>query len=307
MAGAEHKMADITRRRTGQFLRRLFELLMADPAGMKASAVIPSVAKSFELTDFEKGNYASGAQRFEKILRFSTIGPVKAGWLQKEKGIWNVTDAGQKAYSQFTDPEVFYKEACRLYDQWKQSRDTISVDQTVNLEGIISDDNADGLSIALEEAQDQAWAQIEKFLKATDPFEFQDIVADLLRGMGYYVSWVSPPGKDGGVDIIAYTDPLGATGPRIKVQVKRWQNKVDIDGVRSFIATISNGDMGMFVCLAGFTKDASDYARNQERCRITLFTAEQLVALWVENYSKLSDTARQRLPLTPVYFLAPKI
>ncbi|WP_245524146.1 restriction endonuclease [Methylobacterium nonmethylotrophicum] len=279
---------------------------MTDPAGIKASAVIPEVAKSFELTEFEKGNYASGAQRFEKILRFSTIGPVKAGWLQKEKGVWTVTDSGQKAYIQFVDSEAFYKEACRLYDQWKQRRDAVSTDQAENLDGVVSEDSVDSLSVVLEAAQDQAWTQIEQFLKATDPFEFQDIVADLLRGMKYFVSWVSPPGRDGGVDIIAYTDPLGATGPRIKVQVKRWQNKVDVDGVRSFIATISNGDMGIFVCLAGFTKDASDYARNQERCRITLLTAEQLVALWIENYGNLSDTARQKLPLTPVYFLAPK-
>jgi predicted Mrr-cat superfamily restriction endonuclease len=36
--------------------------------------------------------------------------------------------------------------------------------------------------------------------------------------MDYYVA---PPGPDGGIDLIAHTDPLGTTGPRIKVQVKR--------------------------------------------------------------------------------------
>src|SRR5581483_1369220 len=37
------------------------------------------------------------------------------------------------------------------------------------------------------------------------------LVAALLRAMGYHVSWVAPPGPDRGVDIIARTDPLGAT------------------------------------------------------------------------------------------------
>ncbi len=84
------------------------------------------------------------------------------------------------------------------------------------------------------------------------------MVAYPLRGMGYPVPWISPPGKDGGVDVIAFTDPLGATGPRIKVQVKRWQSKVDSDGLKSFLGSLSNGDVGLYVCLAGFTKDAQD-------------------------------------------------
>jgi restriction system protein len=124
--------------------------------------------------------------------------------------------------------------------------------------------------------------------------------------MGYHVPWVSPPGKDGGVDVIAFTDPLGATGPRIKVQVKRWQSKVDSDGLKSFLASLSNGDVGLYVCLAGFTKDAQDYARNQENRRVTLIDARRFVTLWVETYNKLADEARRRLPLVPVYFLAPQ-
>jgi len=108
-------------------------------------------------------------------------------------------------------------------------------------------------------------------------------VADLLEAMGYHVSWVSPPGKDGSVDIIAYTDPPGAQGPRIKVLVKRTQTKIGSDGLKSFIATINGGDVGIYVCLAGFTKDAEDYARNQEPRRVKLVDARDFVDLWVEH------------------------
>jgi predicted Mrr-cat superfamily restriction endonuclease len=38
--------------------------------------------------------------------------------------------------------------------------------------------------------------------------------------MGYHTPFISPKGKDGGIDIIAYQDPLGLKTPRIKVQVK---------------------------------------------------------------------------------------
>ena len=299
-------MPQITRRRTGEFLRKMFQLLINEPAGIKAGAVLAQVASAVPLSEFEKGFYPSGGQRFEKILRFATVDCVKAGWLQKTKGVWSVTEAGQKAYVKFKDPEAFYREACRLYGLWKEERDAITTPPPGQTSDEAIEAAAEKLSVTFEEAEEHAWAEIEAYLRTSDPFEFQDIVADLLRGMGYHVAWVSPPGKDGGVDIIAYTDPLGATGPRIKVQVKRWQSKVDSDGLKAFVATINDNDVGIFVCLAGFTKDAADYARNQEKRRITLMDARRLVDLWVQHYGRLDDIARQRLPLAPIYFLAPK-
>lgn len=298
-------MGNITRQRTGEFLRKLFERLIAEPEGMTAATAMNAVRTSIELTAFEKGHYPSGGERFEKILRFATVDCVKAGWLQKSSGVWSITDTGQKAYQTFVDPEAFYKEACRLYGAWKATRDASEVlpGEAAAPEAI--EEAAEKISVTVEAALDHAWTEISQFLHSSDPFDFQEMIADLLRGMGYHVSWVSPPGKDNGVDIIAFTDPLATIAPRIKVQVKRWQSKVDSDGLKSFLATLSHGDVGIYICLAGFTKDAQDYARNQETRRVTLIDARRFFDLWVENYSKLADQARRRLPIVPVYFLAP--
>jgi restriction system protein len=298
-------LANITRRRTGEFLRKLFALLLKEPEGMAAAAALEAVRASVTLSDFEAGHYASGGQRFEKILRFATVDCVKAGWLHKDKGVWSVTEAGQKAYARFPDPEAFYKEACRLYGQWKSKRESVEVQPGEAAEADAIEEAAEKLSVTVEMALDHAWTEISTFLHATDPFEFQEMVADLLRAMGYHVSWISPPGKDDGVDIVAFTDPLGTTGPRIKAQVKRWQSKIDSDGLKSFLATLSQGDVGLYICLAGFTRDAQAYARNQETRRVTLIDARRFLKLWVENYDRLADEARRRLPLVPVYFLAP--
>ena len=120
-------MANITRRRTGEFLRKLFEALLAEPEGMAAAAAMSAVRTAIPLTAFEKGQYPSGGERFEKILRFATVDCVKAGWLLKSSGVWSVTDIGQKAYKTHVDPEAFYKEACRLYGAWKALRDASEV------------------------------------------------------------------------------------------------------------------------------------------------------------------------------------
>jgi len=138
------------------------------------------------------------------------------------------------------------------------------------------------------------------------PYEFQDLVADLLKALGYHIAWVSPPGKDGGVDIIAHTDPLGTSTPRIKVQVKRVAQKIDLQTLNSFLAIIDADDVGLYVSTAGFTRDAEETARKQTGRKITLIDLERLVDLWVEAYGKLDDKARRRLPLSPIYFLTPE-
>jgi restriction system protein len=90
------------------------------------------------------------------------------------------------------------------------------------------------------------------------------------------------------------------------VQVKRQIDKVKLSELKSFIANIGQHDSGIFVCTGGFTKDAEEFARSQESKRIMLINMERLVDLWIEFTPKLSDRARQRLPLTPIHFLTPQ-
>jgi restriction system protein len=299
-------MAEITRQRTGEFLKRLFEILKSFPEGIQAGQALETLRRQFTLTPYESGIYeASGVRRFDKIVRFATVDCVKAGWMVKHKGLWTVTEAGLTAAEKFKDPAAFYREACRLYAQWRASQPRDATITTENGDSGLEVEEKTA-SVTFEQAEEQAWGEIEQFIRSMPPYEFQDLVADLLRAMDYHVGWVSPPGKDGGVDIIANTDPLGTRPPRIKVQVKRIAQRVDTDGLKSFIAIINEDDVGLFVSTGGFTRDAESFARNQERRKITLIDCERLIELWIEFYGKLDDKARARMPLTPIYFLTPQ-
>lgn len=299
-------MADVTRRRTGEMLRKLFEMLMGQPDGMQAKDALAALASSMQLTPYEAGNYSAGGRRFERIVRFATVDTVKAGWLLKSKGRWFVTDAGRKAFAQYLDPESFYKEACRLYHQWRTSNPpTDAGTDAVDTEGA-GDVAGREVTQTFEEAEERAWVEVEQYLKQMPPYEFQDMVGALLVAMGYHVSWTAPPGKDGGIDILAFSDPLGTRPPRIKVQVKRHQQTVSVDGLRSFLAVLGDEDVGIFVNTGGFTKDAQDEARTQPKRKITLVDLERLYDLWVEYYGKLDEKGRRFLPLRPIYFLAPE-
>jgi restriction system protein len=298
-------MAEVTISRVGGHLRKLVEILLQHPDGLGAKSALEKLAASVQMTEYEKGVYPStGTRRFEKIVRFGTVDLVKAGWIVKDKGIWAITPLGVEAYDKYPDPEKFYREAIRLYGLWRKAHG--GQVEEISSESNPEEANEKDARVTYEQAEEQAWDEIEAFVGAMPPYEFQDLVSDLLKALGYYVSWVSPPGKDGGIDIIAHVDPLGTQPPRVKVQVKRTIERISVTTLNSFLALIDDGDVGLFVSTGGFTKDSEDAARRQTNRKITLIDLDRLVELWIEAYEKLGDKARQRLPLTPIYFLTPE-
>ena len=300
-------MAKITNKRLGELIQALFRILEKHPDGMKAREALAALADSVTLTEYEAGSYESG-RRFEKIVRFATVDTVRAGWLIKNDGIWTLTEEGAKALKLYKDPLEFHKKAAQIYQCWLKDhkKSKTRLDSPIVEESDLEDESDKSVSVSYEEAKEQAQEKIDAFLHSMDAYDFQRLVADLLKAIGYHVTWIAPPGKDGGVDILAYTDPLGTQGPRIKVQVKQQQKAVTEPDLKSFMANIGQHDSGIFFCTGGFTKDAETYARSQESKRIMLVDSSKLVQLWTDNIPRLSDQAWQRLPLTPIFFLTPE-
>ena len=301
-------MADVTVRRIGELQRGVFKILLDHPQGLPAKEILKRMEQVVTPTDFENSDYPNrpGVQRFGKMIRFATIAPVKAGWLIKDKGRWYLTEEGKKAYSRYKDPEEFWRENRRLFDQWVDTQPKTEAEPKVEVqeEPVAIGAEADAAS-TFEEAEENAWSEIERFVQRMNPYDLQRLVAALLRAMGYHVSWIAPPGPDKGIDILAHNDPLGTRSPRIKVQVKRRADKISVDGLRSFMSLVGEQDVGIFVSTGGFTPDAESEARTKETRKLTLLDLEKLVDLWVKNYEKIEESDKRLLPLKPVYYLAP--
>jgi len=298
--------ATTRRRRIGELQRGVFRILLDHPEGLPAKEVLKRMEDVVPPTDFEKSDYTNhpGIQRFARMIRFATIGPVKAGWLIKDKGKWYVTEEGRKAYAKLTDALEFETENRRLYYEWR-SRQPKEEPASEEIEDTSVLEKAVGASTTYEEAEETAWSEIETFVRGMNPYDLQKLVAALLRAMGYHVSWIAPPGPDKGIDILAHNDPLGTSPPRIKVQVKRRADKINVDGLRSFMSLVGEQDVGIFVSTGGFTTDAESEARTKETRKLTLLDLEKLVDLWVKNYDKIEESDKRLLPLKPVYYLAP--
>jgi len=301
-------MAEITARRQGEMIQTLFRILEAEPEGLQAKDAIARVENEMELTDFEKSTFPKNPDlvRFPKILRFSTINSVKAGWLRKKSGTWTLTDEGKAALHDFPDPEALFRESRRLYRQWKADQPEDEPADGAGTSGDGEPQSGDkGLLAAttLEEAEEAARQAILDYLASMNPYGFQDLVGKLLEAMGYHVLWIAPKGKDGGLDLIAQGDPLGVNGPRIKGQVKRRpDSKTTEEELRSFLSLVEANDVGVYISLGGFTSDTQSASRRSSR-RITLIDGEGLLDLWVEHYERVDQEGRDLLPIKPVYFL----
>ncbi len=236
----------------------------------------------------------------------------KIGWLHLEGGgigsrvgKWFLTNEGKAKLAKCTDPEELVKEAAgerrKLNESWEIGR----VAEGGNLPGVKKEMEVEiSAALTFEDAQATAQESIKSYLHSMNEYTFQDVVADLLRAMDFHVNWIAPPGPDGGCDIIAFVDPLGTRIPVVKVQVKRQQAKAPVSVVKAFSANLGQKDVGIFICLGGFTGEAEYFARSCT-CQITLIDLERFVELWIANMDKLTDAAKSRFRLEPIYYVRP--
>ena len=245
-------------------------------------------------------------------------------------------DPGRRVYALGTiksdvrfDPNI--NELARIRNvSWdaEVSRDDVSV-TSKNTLGAIStlfllSDSAAGEVIALaagekteaaeteaeadtEDSIDAIRAQSRELIKdrinALDPYDLQDLVAGVLRAMGYKTR-VSAPGADRGVDIMASPDGFGFEQPRIIVECKhRTRSAMGAQDIRTFLGGRHKDDKGLYVSTGGFTKDAR-YEAERASIPTTLMDLDQLVDAVIEHYEKLDSDSRVLLPLAQLYWPA---
>lgn len=144
---------------------------------------------------------------------------------------------------------------------------------------------------------------IKDKIAALDWDEMQELVAGLLRGMGYKTT-VSPKGPDRGKDIVASPDRLGFQEPRIVVEVKhRSEQRMGSNEIRSFLGGRHVADKGLYVSTGGFTQEAR-YEAERAPIPLTLMDLDLLVDAILEHYQSFDQATKLLLPLQQVYWPA---
>ena len=178
----------------------------------------------------------------------------------------------------------------------------IAVLEDKSPEVLVSD--TDLADTEMEQLKDETVAQSHELIKdkivALLPDEMEELVASILRAMGYKAK-VSPKGPDRGVDVIASPDGLGLTQPRIKAEVKHRNGSMGAPAIRSFIGALREGDSGLFISTGGFTREAR-YEAERSTFSLTLVDLDDLADLIVSHYENFDLEGRAIVPLVRIYW-----
>ena len=260
--------------------------------------IYPFVNKNVSLTDWErepagKMHYI----RWTNSFQFYSIDYQKAGFIVKKNGFWYITPEGEKALKK--SPEEVMNMARAAYVEWKKKREIEEGPEEEPTDETAEKDNSMNLDLLESDAREG----IRRYIISKSPYEFQDMVAALLRAMEYHTPFIAPKGKDGGIDIIAYLDPLGAKTPRIKVQVKhKPDTAIGASEVRALSGVLKAGDIALFVTSGTYSTDAKNAASGSDKF-IRLIDGNDFIEMWQEYYHKMSDEDKNMLPLKRISFL----
>lgn len=169
---------------------------------------------------------------------------------------------------------------------------------TEDVETEVESDVDDG-TVNLEVA---ARDEILKFIQAN--FKSHDLarlVDAVLRAQGYKTE-VSPPGPDGGVDILAGSGALGFDQPRLCVQVKSGSGAEGQKTFNELLGVVSKfaSQQGLLVSWGGFTNPVKADAK-KDFFRIRLWDQGDVVDAVLQNYERLDAEIKAELPLKRIW------
>lgn len=166
-----------------------------------------------------------------------------------------------------------------------------------------NDDEGIG-DVTVEDVQFQAENQIVDYIgRKFVSHHLTHLVAGVLDAQGYKVR-ESPPGPDGGVDIVAGHGPMGFEDPRLCVQVKSGDVQVDVSVLRQLQGVMKNYgvNQGLIVSWGGFKTSVVKDAR-QLFFEIRLWDQSDLVREIQKVYEHLPSEIQAELPLKRIWVL----
>lgn len=130
-----------------------------------------------------------------------------------------------------------------------------------------------------------------------------DLVNAILEAQGY-VTEVSPPGPDGGVDIIAGQGAMGFDPPRLLVQVKSGDAQQDVKVLRELRGVMQDfkAEQGLFVAWGGFRRTVLAEGR-KNFFDLRLWDAGDVVENVLRYYDKFPEELKADLPLKRIWVL----
>lgn len=212
----------------------------------------------------------------------------RAGLLERTaRGVYRITTRGRTLLK--PDRGKITIEDLLQFAEFQEFRGLKEVsqrrDEELQIEGRTPTERLDE---AYLEAREALATELLDKVKQASPQFFEQLVLDLLTGMGYGGSIedaASAVGRtgDGGIDGVIKEDKLGLDV--VYVQAKRWGDRiVSVGDVRDFSGALdaARARKGVFITTSRFTQDAREYVQKIEK-KIVLIDGRQLAELMIDH------------------------
>ena len=142
----------------------------------------------------------------------------------------------------------------------------------------------DNLEFYYKELKQKVVDELLSYMSDISPFEFERIIGKVLSSLGYGVFSPTSKTRDGGFDGILTRDKLGLE--KIFIQVKRFKDSVvSRQDVQKFSGALDSkkSNLGVFITLSSFSKDAEEYVKLNNSKNIVLIDGLKLAELMFDN------------------------
>lgn len=130
---------------------------------------------------------------------------------------------------------------------------------------------------------------------------FTRLVNEILKAKGYQ-TYMSPPGADGGIDILAARGEMGFGEPKLCIQVKSQDEPIAADEIRKLQGNMHDANIsnGLFVSWSGYKRSVKE---QDFFFSVRLWGKNELLEALFNVYDKLDPDLKAEIPLKKIWTL----
>jgi restriction system protein len=136
-----------------------------------------------------------------------------------------------------------------------------------------------------------------KKLYEMDPYQFEFLIADLLKDIGYENIEVTRSSGDKGIDVSATLTMGGITDVKTIIQAKRFKKGNNVPGriIAQLRGSAEVDQRGMVITTSDFTRDAVSEAKASNKMPVSLINGEKLLSLMQKHRIGIKSRINYRI------------
>jgi len=159
-------------------------------------------------------------------------------------------------------------------------------------------------AVFVEDQNELTKSRLKEKVHSMDPFQFEYLIGDLLKEIGYENVIVTKSSGDKGIDVIANLTVGGITDVKTVIQVKRYKvgNKITGATIAQLRGSAEVDQRGLVITTSDFTKDALLEAKAANKMPISLINGERLFELLIKYEIGIRKEKLELISIDDSYF-----